>query len=217
MASVSEKSVVSKRAAMRNFNGLMRAADKVILARFDRDFSLLVHEKARQQFENLIKDIPYVGGRKNSFSGMLINSAVILALYRALKNEEVSLEEFGEILEEITIAYMNSFPAWVRKLAGKLWMSRLFNRLLMKQSKISQQRNYEDDFVYEVVSGEGRYKWGINYIECGIVKFLHKQGEVELAKHACILDYLMFPAIGVDLKRTGTIAQGCKHCDFRFG
>lgn len=217
MASGSDRGVVSMRAAMRSFNGFMRAADKVILARFDRNFSLLVHEKARQQFESLINDIPYVGGRKNSFSGMLINSAVILALYRALKNEGVSLEDFGKILEGITIAYMNSFPAWVRKPAGKLWMSRLFNRLLMKQSKISQQRNYEGDFVYEVVSGEGRYKWGINYIECGIVKYLHKQGEAELAKHACILDYLMFPAIGVDLKRTGTIAQVCEHCDFRFG
>lgn len=32
----------------------------------------------------------------------------------------------------------------------------------------------------------------------------------------CELDYLMFPALGIELKRTGTIAQGCTHCDFRF-
>jgi hypothetical protein len=207
---------MNKCIALRGSKGLMRAANKVILSRFDRELAVQVQEATEKEFVKLIPEIPYVGGRKNFFSEMPIKAAVILVLYRTLKNEGVSLEEFGKILEEITIAYMNSLPAWVRNTAGKLWMSHLFRILLLRQSKISQKRKYDDDFVYEVVSGEGKYKWGINYIECGIIKFLYKQGEVELAKYACILDYLMFPAIGVHLERTGTIAYGCERCDFRF-
>lgn len=211
-----KKTAVNKRTALRGYKGLMRSVNKVMVVRYDRDFALQIQERAIKEFETLIPEITYVGGKKNFFSDMLIKAAVILALFRVLKDKGVSLEEFGQILEEITLTYMNRFPAWVRNLAGKLWMSRLFRRLLIKQAKISQQRKYEDDFVYEVVTGEGSYKWGINYIECGITKFLGKQGEPELAKYACILDYFMFPAIGVDLKRTGTIAHGCKQCDFRF-
>jgi hypothetical protein len=32
----------------------------------------------------------------------------------------------------------------------------------------------------------------------------------------CRIDFLMFPALGITLKRSGTGAQGCDHCDFRF-
>jgi hypothetical protein len=32
----------------------------------------------------------------------------------------------------------------------------------------------------------------------------------------CRIDFLMFPALGITLKRSGTRAQGCDHCDFRF-
>ncbi len=95
-------------------------------------------------------------------------------------------------------------------------MSELFKRQLRKQARASRSSIYEYDFVYDIVPGGEGYKWGIDYVECGIVKFFKRQGEEELAKYACILDYLMFPAIGVDLVRTGTIAEGCRRCDFRF-
>ncbi len=55
----------------------------------------------------MIPEIPYVGGRNNFFSDMPVKAAVILALYRTLKKEAVSLEEFGKVLEEITINYIN--------------------------------------------------------------------------------------------------------------
>lgn len=216
MVTETKKEGVSRRTAIRNYKGLMVPANKVIVAHFGEDFAEEVQETTREEFETLIPEIPYIGGRKNFFSDMPVRAAVILGLYRALEKKGVPLVEFGGLLEEITTAYMNRFPAWVRKLAGKLWMSSLFRRQLLKQAKISQQHNYEEDFVYEIIPGDDQYKWGMDYRECGIVKFFKKQGEEELAKYACILDYLMFPAIGVELKRTGTIAEGCRRCDFRF-
>ncbi len=87
---------------------------------------------------------------------------------------------------------------------------------MIKHARNSQQRNYQEDFVYEVVPGSGNHIWGIDYLECGITKFLVRQGEPELARYASILDLVMFPAIGVTMERTGTIAQGCSRCDFRF-
>ena len=216
MGSEQRKAAVDHRTAMKSFMSLMGSADKVMQSRYDREVALQVQESARIEFEHLVGEIPYVGGRRNPFSEMLVKAGVVLALYRALKKRGVSLEEYGEILEEITTAYMDSFSSWQRNLAGKLWMSRLFRGLMTRQAKVSQRRKYAGDFVYEVVSGSASYSWGINYQECGIVKFLHAQGEKELAKYACILDYLMFPAIGVDLVRTGNLAQGCAQCDFRF-
>ncbi len=216
MVAKTRKKAISRGKALKNFKGLMGPATKVIAARFGKDFAVEVEKTTLKEFEALIPRIPYIGGRKNMLSDMPVRSGVILALYRALEKKGVPLVEFGKILEEITTAYMNRYPAPVRKMAGKLWMSAFFRRQLMKQANMSQKRNYDEDFVYEIIPGDGKYKWGIDYTECGIVKFFKKQDEEELAKYACILDYLMFPAIGVELKRSGTIAEGCRRCDFRF-
>jgi len=61
--------------------------------------------------------------------------------------------------------------------------------------------------------GEGR---GLDHTECGIVKYLTREGAPELARYLCWVDYPVFAAMRVKLIRTETIAQGCQRCDFRF-
>jgi hypothetical protein len=207
---------VSKRRALKNYKGMIGSINKVLIGRLGKDLAAEVEKTTREEFEALIPEIPYIGGRKNYFSDMPAKAAVILGLYRSLEKKGVALIDFGGLLEEITTVYMNRLPASTRKLAGRLWMSALFKRQLRKQARASRSSIYEYDFVYDIVPGGEDYKWGIDYVECGIVKFFKRQGEEELAKYACILDYLMFPAIGVELVRTGNIAEGCRRCDFRF-
>jgi hypothetical protein len=71
--------------------------------------------------------------------------------------------------------------------------------------------------VFEHVEGDAEtFDWGRDYIECGIVKFLHSQGADELTPCLCLTDYALFGALGIELKRTMTLAEGDKKCDFRF-
>lgn len=84
-------------------------------------------------------------------------------------------------------------------------------------ARTSQKSPYPADFEYEVIDGEGQaFDWGINYRRCGIVHYFRAQCADELSPHMCWLDNVMYPAIGIGLVRTGTLAQGCSHCDFRF-
>ncbi len=207
---------ISDKRALKSFNSLMKTVNQVLLSHYDKEFVVEVQLLAEKEFINLIPDLPYIGGRKNFYNEMPIKAAVILAIYRVLSFKGVNLNQFAELLEEITIAYMETIPKLARNVAGKLWMSQLFIRLMKRQARISQERKYTGDFVFEVVDSDSEYIWGIDYLECGIVKFLYQQEEFELAEHACKLDYLMFPAIGVKLDRSGTIAEGCELCDFRF-
>jgi hypothetical protein len=71
--------------------------------------------------------------------------------------------------------------------------------------------------VFTVVEGDGHaFRWGIDYTECGIVKYLRREGAAELAPFLCWLDYPVFAALHVRLVRTETLAQGGQRCDFRF-
>lgn len=70
--------------------------------------------------------------------------------------------------------------------------------------------------MFERIDGDGEsFDFGIDMTECGIVKFLHAQGADELCPYLCDLDYVMFEAMGIGLRRTKTLGWGCDRCDFR--
>jgi hypothetical protein len=100
---------------------------------------------------------------------------------------------------------------------GRYYMSGLSRRQSKKRAAQSQQRRYPADWVRVHVEGDGSaFDWGMDYLECGIVKFLHSQGADELAPYLCLTDYALLGALGIGFKRTMTLAEGCERCDFRF-
>ncbi len=46
------------------------------------------------------------------------------------------------------------------------------------------------------------------------MKYLHAQGADELTPYLCDWDYIMAETVGVQLRRTKTLAWGCDRCDF---
>jgi len=113
---------------------------------------------------------------------------------------------------------MNSFP--MRPLLR--WLGRrLFDRKVVEQRRrratASHERRYPDDWVFDFVEGDGHpFEHGLDYTECGVVKYLKREGTPELAPYLCWIDYPGYAAMGVKLSRTETIAQGGQRCDFRF-
>jgi hypothetical protein len=89
----------------------------------------------------------------------------------------------------------------------------LFGRI----SRKSQQRQYPGDFVVHFVPGDGRtFDFGIDFTGCAIHKFFQAEGAGHFAKYMCRIDYLTTSFKGIELTRTGTIANGADKCDFRY-
>jgi hypothetical protein len=128
-----------------------------------------------------------------------------------------TVEETGELLYRMIEAWIRRYPRPIRHLMGRYYMSGLSQRQSKKRAARSQQRRYPADWVREHVEGDGStFDWGMDYPECGIVKFLHSQDADELAPYLCLTDYALFAALGIGLERTMTLAEGCEKCDFRF-
>lgn len=60
------------------------------------------------------------------------------------------------------------------------------------------------------------FESGYDYHECGICKLCQDEGCPELAKYLCRFDYVLADLMGMELKRTMTIAEGDPYCDFRY-
>ena len=171
-----------------------------------------------QRLEILLPDIPYIGGKKNSLTENLYLTAAMLAIYQALKARGKTVEETARLIYQGTCSLYSSLPfSFVLFWQGRQLFSQRRIDQRRQAAAISQARHYPDDWVFEIVAGDGKdFQFGVDYTECGIVKYLTKQNALELAPHLCWLDYPMCAAMRVRLMRTETIAQGGEKCNFRF-
>ncbi len=189
-------------------------ARKTIASNYGDHVTDTLLREGRQEYEALIPELPYIGGKKNRLTANLIASAWCLALYRVLKTRGKTAEEVGTILHESVEAQLRSYPRFVVRLVGR-WMFAKFR--LKKYAAESQKRRYPEDWVCSFIQGDGKqFDFGIDYTECAICKFFHAQGAGEFTPFLCLLDFPMSKAMGTGLVRTMTLAEGAEKCDFRF-
>ena len=195
---------------------MMKIGQPLIADKIGPELASEVARESLHEFTRLIPEIPYIGGKDNPLTDTLIQMTSMLALYRPLK-AHLPVDEIGDLTYRMARAWIDRYPRLFRHLVGRFYMSGYMRRRKQKQALRSQSRRYPGDFVFEYVEGDApAYDWGINYLECAVVKFFADQGASDLTPYMCRIDFLLFPALGITLRRTTTRAGGCAHCDFRF-
>lgn len=196
-----------------DFAGLLRPE---LIARYGEQAATQIHQDTLAEYERLIPQLPYVGGQANPLTSNLVEAGCALALYRVLRAHGGTVEEAGELSHLAVERRLRRIPAPLRRFIGRLKFARWRVRRMKRRARLSQQRRYPGDWVWEVIEGDGRtFDVGIDYTECGIDKFMRSQGAEELTPYLCNTDYVLFGAIGMELVRARTLAWGCDRCDFR--
>ncbi|HRQ36322.1 MAG TPA: L-2-amino-thiazoline-4-carboxylic acid hydrolase [Chloroflexota bacterium] len=210
--------LAQKEKLLKGHQQMMELARPYLTERYGAELADTAVAQSTIEFEQLIPEIPYIGGKANSMTDTLVQMATLLALYRVLKRQGKPVAEIGQLAQEMAQAWVDQYPQFLRRLIGRYYFSAFNRRRLAQKADTLRQQQYPGDFVREVVEGgpDDDFAWGVNYLECGVVKFFAAQDAAEFSPFMCEIDYLIFPALSIDLQRTGTIAQGCSHCDFRF-
>jgi hypothetical protein len=207
--------VSRKRKLLKEFDRTLDRIRGLFVSRYGEDSEAMLQE-ARQEYEALIPQLPYIGGRQ-PFTQFLISTAWFLSLYRVLKRRGETVEEVGQLLYQASEAYLQAYPRFTRRFLGFMSFSPRYLRRVKKGAQKSHERQYPGDYVFDYVKGDGTtFDYGVDYVECGPVKFLTKQGAPELAPYICPADILSSELLGWGLKRTATLAEGAGRCDFRF-
>lgn len=80
----------------------------------------------------------------------------------------------------------------------------------------SHLKKYENNWIVDVLGKTEEFELGYNYYQCGVCKLCEDENCFELAKYLCQLDFVIADMMGIELKRTQTIAEGAQYCDFRY-
>ncbi len=199
------------------YNRLMKKGKKVIIEKYGKQKTEVLMKEFQETFESLIPEMPLIREDDNLLERQLLLQTVYLSIYKTLKKQGKDVEEIWQLCSDIVEEMLHSMPGFVKWIARKSLFSNKEKKREMKSAKKSQQSNYDEDFVFEYVEGDGEnFDYGINMTQCVACKFYKRQNAEELTPFVCKTDYLFSKHFGYNLIRTQTIAEGHMFCDFRF-
>lgn len=200
---------------LRGFDRFSKRLKKSLTARYGDAFAIEAIAATRAEFERIIPELPYIGGRKNYFTPVMIVNGWVVALYRAMKARGKSVEEVMAICFEISDGFFRSFPRFILRFGGKAAFSGFVKRALKKQAARSQERRFAGDFVYNVREGDDG-EMTLEFTECAVNKFYEAQ-QVQALKPFCnFFDVAYSRLMDMGLDASETIGQGCRTCKLRY-
>lgn len=209
--------VDNKPKLMKQFGKAIILTESVLKQYYGEEKTENLISDIKTEFDNLLPEIPYIGGKKNGLTFNLVGSAYGLATIKVLERKGQSERDIGKILYEMNESFYKSKSPFLKWLYPRIIFSKFIFKRGKKKTEKSQLKKYPEDWVFEMVKGDGvNFDVGINYTECGICKFYEKMGAKKYVPYLCLTDYAMARVFGIGLIRTQTLGNGAPVCDFRF-
>ncbi len=203
-----------RRKLLRRFDWFARRAQPRLTERHDAEFAREVLADARLRFEGLLPDLPYIGGGANPYTPVIEVNGWVIALHRALQDRAFPAEETIRTLAEVADGFFASWPAFLRRMAGRLALSWPVRRHLKRAAERSQLRRYPQDFVWEVREQEDGVS--LVYEECAVHKLYEQLDVRELGPYCNFFDVTYSRHFGMGLDASQTKGLGCDVCTLRF-
>jgi hypothetical protein len=173
-------------------------------------------------FDSLKDDVAFSKHSVNPVDRRLEMSAYFLALIIVLDKRGITSEKIRQLCLDIAYAYVkpeSQFQMMLKKLPGKLIGTWIGNLIVPAFAKRIGQLAHPEGFKVQVIT-DPKQTFGLGYgfdiIECGICKQFTRHGYKHYANILCDVDHVTSGLAGLELIRSGTIANGATKCDFRF-
>ena len=203
---------------MKNLDKILRPVHQVLIERYGKDLAEAIIAETKKEYEDLIPDFPYVGGKNmRTMTGKIIWSAHCLALFRVMQRRGMSVEEVGTLICYAVEKNWKTFPNTIMARLTEIFLfTGMVTGPIRREAALSRKGRYPQGGVMDFIDGNGDFTFGIDFIECPVQKFFHAHGADELTPYLCKTDFITSRACRTGLRRTSTLAGGGTKCDFRW-
>ncbi|MCM1561735.1 MAG: L-2-amino-thiazoline-4-carboxylic acid hydrolase [Butyrivibrio sp.] len=184
---------------------------KHLTAAYGTDGAEELWERIQGTYVDFLKDMPFIGGRKNTQAGGVYDSIALFAYYEAVPVkpdfEEMSImnrETFVPAMQAMGFLDMNW--SWVLRLQHFIFRS------IAKRAK-KHEREWAGNYHMEVRPYDREKGIYYEFTSCPIAEFAKRHGYADLMPAFCNADYPMLGAMHGGLIRKSTCAHG-SHCDY---
>lgn len=203
---------------MQNFEKHFR---RFIQSHYPTDARKLISNVERE-FSIIEPGVAFAKTSKNPIDRRLSFAAYFLAFIAVLDKQGETYDKIREISLQLINEYVqpaNAIQKFMRKLPVVVLKSRLGTVLVNVLERKMSKAGHHDGFLVKVVTDKNEtygLRYGIDILECGICKLFNKHGYSKYAKILCEVDEITSGLAGLQLIRSGTIANGAMKCDFRW-
>jgi hypothetical protein len=175
-----------------------------------------------RHYNIISRDTAFAKTSKNPIDRRLDFSSYFLALIKTLDEKAETFENIRKICLQITTEYVqpkSKIQEFFKRLLPKMtntWLGHVLIKAFHKRVSVNTNA---DGFIANIITDKKEtfgLGYGIDIIECGICKLFKKHNYSKYASILCEVDEITSGLAGLQLFRTGTIANGAKKCDFRF-
>lgn len=212
--------IKKKNKFMRNFDERLTEVKKELRKNFSEKKSEELLSQMREEFENILPHIPYIGGQKNPTTLVLVKCMCDLPVFRVLEKIGFSFSEIGEFHYNYTMRIHAIRKKDLEK-TGRDPSLYPFDPVYVdyqkKLTEETQKKLYPDDWVMDFVEGDGKdFEWGWDIYECGVQKAYKKVGGEQYLPLICLGDFYEAEGLGFGFTRTETLGFGAEKCTHRF-
>lgn len=170
-----------------------------------------VVEEAAAIFDAMLPTMTYVDQPEHPLAPALFTCNANIALYLALKKRGVEVHAFGN-------AMLNGLArAPIPRPQESAEMKQQHLAQFAASAKVSQEKAQAGEDIFEVVEAKnGEFEWRFNIKSCSICHSAAQQNASELVPYLCAVDDVMSDKGNWGLRRSGSLALGAQHCDFRY-
>lgn len=184
--------------------------------------SALIKEATESHYAVISKDVAFAKRSPNPIDRRLDFCAYFLSLIKVLEERGERYEAIRKICLDITIEMvrpkhkLSAFSKKIFPLLTNTWLGRIIIKILQQKAILNP---HPLGFKARVITDPNEtfgLGYGIDILECGICKLFQKHEMGMYAKILCEVDEITTAHAGLQLIRTGTIANGAEKCDFRY-
>lgn len=188
---------------------------------FPDDFEQIILE-LEAHYGEISKDTPFARRSANPIDRRLDFCACFLALIKTLDERGASFDFIRTVCLEVVMEYVrpkSTLQAFMKRLPPKLIGTNLGQVLVRAFHQRVSRKGHPDGFLANIITDRNETHglgYGVDILECGICKLFQKHHYYKYASILCEVDEVTSGLAGLQLLRTGTIANGALKCDFRY-
>lgn len=183
----------------------------------------MISQQSQANFSALLPNLPDVGGERNWDTEFLPVAAWYVAMFEPMRAHGKTAEDIGKLVYDLNGYDLAATPK--EQIAAE--HKRLFSPKYLQEQREwaawTQRRELPGNWVATFIEAppgpreaDDSFDYGIEYSECGLVKFFQSQGRPELAPYVCLNDFARSKTFDTGLRRTKTLAMGDGVCNFRY-
>lgn len=198
----------------KSFPKYLKSIRKPMIQHFGEKTTERVFSEAGLAYPEIVNKIPCFN--TPMYDALIVIASKMAALKKGMKAVGITTEDFIKFNIENTRIKAQKIPPFLRKLGGKIYLSKLMRGYLKRVAKSVTANGWPT----RLIDGKGNndFDMSVETENCQMVVFWETIGEGDIKPYCTFFDFTSAELLGIGLKQVSAIDTGvCKYCFYKKG